>query len=101
MYNYDFKDEIIILEKQNVFAEINNKELNINVLVTNKNLLLFYNIENDFVTMKSRGVFVTPTYELLGKIELENMVYECDLNNTYINNDKIILYEFLLKDYME
>ena len=62
MYNYDFKNESIRLEKHNVFVEINSKELFVSILVTDKNLLLFYNTESDFVTQKSRGVFVTPSY---------------------------------------
>lgn len=96
MYNYDFKNESIKLEKHNVFAEINSKELFVNILVTDKNLLLFYNTESDFVTQKSRGVFVTSSYELLIKLDLENISYEEEDNNTYINNDEIILYDFVL-----
>lgn len=97
MYNYDFKKEKVIYEKHNVFAEINNKELFVNIVVTDKNLLLFYNTESDFVTMKSRGIFVTPSYELLFKLDLENISYEVGDHNTYINNDEIILYDFVLK----
>ncbi|MBQ7030857.1 MAG: hypothetical protein IJN13_00600 [Bacilli bacterium] len=97
MYSYDFENESIICERHNVFAEIKEKELFVNVLVTDKNLLIFYNIENDIVTLKSRGVFVAPNYELLIKFDLKSIRYSCEDNNTYINDD-VVLYDFVLKE---
>lgn len=97
MYNYDFQNESVVSERQNVFAEIKEKELFVNVLVTDKNLLIFYNIENDIATLKSRGVFVAPNYELLIKFDLKSIRYSCEDNNTYINDD-VVLYDFVLKE---
>ena len=97
MYNYDFKDEKVLFEKNHCLAEINNKEIFIDVLVTDKNLLLFYNEANDFINMKTQGIFFTPNYELLKKIKLDNLAYECDDKNTYIDKEQIVIYDFCLQ----
>lgn len=96
MYNYDFKDEKVVYECNNCFAEIKGKELFVNVLVTDKNVLLFYNKDQDFVAMKSKGVFVTPSNDLIMSISLDNIDYQIDENNTLINNGEIILYDLVL-----
>lgn len=97
MYNYDFKSENILCEKHNVFAVIKEKELFVNIIVTNKNLLIFYNLDNDFVMQKTKGVFISANYELLVKYNLNNIKYYCENANTIIDND-VILYEFLLNE---
>jgi len=94
MYNYDFKNEIIKCELIDNLVEINNKELKVNVILTENSLLLFYNIANDFIKMKTQGVFVTPSYELLLKLKIKDFNYEVIDNNTYINNEEIIIYNF-------
>lgn len=94
MYNYDLKNEIIKCELIDNLVEINNKELKVNVILTENSLLLFYNTANDFIKMKTQGIFVTPNYELLLKLQINDFNYEVIDNNTYINNEEIIIYNF-------
>lgn len=97
MYNYDFKNELVVFEYNDCLVENNDKVNVLNVLVTNKNILFFYNQENDFVTLKSRGIFVTPTYELVMRVNLKTLKYVVEDNNTIINSN-IIIFNFNLKD---
>ena len=49
MYNYDFlKDkEHAINEKEQVLVSFGNKKLLVNIMLTDKNLLFFYDTEKD------------------------------------------------------
>ena len=59
MYNYDFKgnNEKTIFEKENSIVEINDNTYNLSILVTNKNILLFKNINVDNV-LNTRGMYM-------------------------------------------
>lgn len=94
MYNYDFRNEIIKCELIDYMVEINSKELIVNVILTKEKLMLFYNSANNFINMKTQGVNIIPSYELILNLELKKINYEVSDNNTYINNDEIIIYNF-------
>jgi hypothetical protein len=100
MYNYDFNNELVIYEIDNALIEINNQFFRGNILLTDKNLLLFRNI-SDFMKQKSQGVFVLPKYELVYKGEVVNLKYEIEENNSYINNDEVILYEINIEEIIQ
>jgi hypothetical protein len=91
MYNYSFKDEKVIFEKVDSLVEFNDKCYTLNILVTTKNLLLFKNINDDFLKRKSIGVFATPEYELVFKMLLNDISYSCESGDTILNNENIIL----------
>lgn len=94
MYNYDFQNEIIKCELIDYMVEINCKELIVNVILTKEKLMLFYNSANNFINMKTQGVNIIPSYELILNLDLKKINYEVSDNNTYINNDEIIIYNF-------
>ena len=94
MYNYDFRNEKIKCELIDYMVEINCKELIVNVILTKEKLMLFYNSANDFINMKTQGVNIIPSYELILNLDLKKINYEVSDNNTYINNDEIIIYNF-------
>lgn len=98
MYNYEFENEMVSYEVHNIFSEIKGNELFVNILITDKNLLIFYNLDNDIVVSKTKGVATSPVYELLMKFELDNIVYKIEDNNTYIK-DNIILYNFVFSEF--
>ncbi len=97
MYNYDFTKETIKEEYIDKLVSINDREVLVNIIITDKNLLFFYNYGNDFVTKKTQGILLTTNYELIFQKGLNNLNYACDEDNTYINNDEVIIYDFILK----
>lgn len=96
MYKYDFLDEVVIYEKTSTFIEINEQEFFASILITDKNLLIFKNINNDFLKQKASGVFVTPEYELIKKISLDNIKYNCEDGNTFFKEYNLVLYDINL-----
>ena len=103
MYNYDFKEknEKTILEKENVIIEINDNTYNLSVLVTNKNIILFKNI-NIGKVLNTRGMYMPPEYELEFKIDKENMKLEIEDNNSVIKylDNEIVIYDLNLKGFI-
>lgn len=97
MYNYNFANEKVIFEKVNCVAEINQKEILVNILLTKQNLLFFYNINSGILKEKTMGVIVGPEYDLLLKISLNNLKYTCEGNNTFIDNGNVTIYDFILR----
>ena len=95
MYNYTFNEEKIIYERHDIFIEINNQELFVNILISDKNILLFTK-DNEMAHLKGNGVFYTPEFNLLTKISLNDISFTCTNNITYINN--IVIYDFNLND---
>lgn len=94
MYNYDFikKEEKVLFEKTNCYVEIDDYSYNLNVLVTNKNILLFYNsLKNS--ALKASGIEEVPQYYLELAIPLNNLEYSIEDGNTFIefNNSDILL----------
>lgn len=96
MYNYNFNDDIVLYEKNDCLINYNNRELFVNILITKKYLLVFVNIADDFFKMKTCGLLVSPSYELLKKYEFGKFKYEINDNNTYL--DDMIIYNFDLNE---
>mgnify|MGYP000653696526 FL=1 len=104
MYNYDFlKDkEHAINEKEQVLVCFGNKKLLVNIMLTDKNLLFFYDTEKDS-SLKSSRMGVVSQYEVLLKLSLDNLDYHIMDNFTEINfkGDVILIYNFNLDDFIK
>lgn len=104
MYNYDFlKDkEHAINEKEQVLVSFGNKKLLVNIMLTDKNLLFFYDTEKDS-PLKCSKMCVVPQYEVLLKLSLDNLDYHIMDNFTEINfkGDVILIYNFNLDDFIK
>ncbi len=103
MYNYDFKNnnEVTLLEKENVIVDIDNNTYNLSVLVTNKNILFFKNINVGNV-LNTRGMYMPPEYELELKIPKDKIKVNIEDNNTIIKylDSEIIIYNLNIKAFM-
>lgn len=104
MYNYDFlKDkEHAINEKEQVLVSFGNQKLLVNIMLTDKNLLFFYDTEKDS-PLKCSRMSVVPQYEVLLKLSLDNLDYHIIDNFTEINfkSDVISIYNFNLDDFIK
>ena len=104
MYNYDFlKDkEHAINEKEQVLVSFGNQKLLVNIMLTDKNLLFFYDTEKDS-PLKCSRISVVPQYEVLLKLSLDNLDYHIIDNFTEINfkGDVISIYNFNLDDFIK
>ena len=104
MYNDDFlKDkEHAINEKEQVWVSFGNKKLLVNIMLTDKNLLFFYDTEKDS-PLKCSRMSVAPQYEVLLKLSLDNLDYHIMDNFTAINfkGDIISIYNFNLDDFIK
>ena len=104
MYNYDFKNEneSIVKEKVNVNIKINDTYYKTNFVLTEKNLLVFYDITNGDPIW---GTATTPLPELhiLFSIPINNIKYEIKEDNLYIllNNQEINCYDFNLEEFLK
>lgn len=96
MYNYDFNNEKVLFEKLNTLVEINDNTYYLNVLITESNILLFKDLNSDFVKQKTMGVFISSEYELVKSIPLKDLNYKCVEEDTIINNEEIVLYDIRL-----
>ena len=99
MYLYDFENEKFMLEIVDNLVSINDREYTLNIVLSELNLLLFKNIKKDSV-LAAREIHEMPEYELIVKINLNELKYDIDDNNTVINysGNEIILYNFNLKE---
>jgi len=99
MYLSDFENEKFMLEIMDNLVSINDREYTLNIVLSELNLLLFKNIKKDSV-LSAREIHEMPEYELIVKINLNELKYDIDDNNTVINysGNEIILYNFNLKD---
>lgn len=94
MYNYDFENELVVFEKADCLISFNNKELISNILVTDKNILIFKNDVNPI--LKGREIHELPVYELIFKFDLNDIIYEVDEDNTIVKiaKSELILFNF-------
>ena len=103
MYNYDFKkaQEVTLLEKENVIVEIDNNTYNLSVLITNKNILFFRNINIGNV-LNTRGMYMPPEYELELKIPKDKIKIKVEDNNTIIKylDSEIIIYNLNIQAFI-
>lgn len=100
IYNYDFSDEKVVFESRNNFIEFAKKEMFLNILITNKNILLFRDIKKDS-PLSGREMYIMPQYELFELIPLNKLNYEVIHNNTIINNGEVIIYNVDLDKIIE
>lgn len=97
MYNYNFKEnnELLIKEEKNVNVKIKKNYYMTNFVLTEKHLLIFYD-SNHNNALSSRLVQIMPQFELLLKIELNNIKYETNEDNfiLIVNDERINCYDF-------
>ncbi len=102
MYNYPFRDnkEYAISEKSSVNCMFDNKSILVNILLTNKNILIFNDSDNPIKESKIKNL---SEYKVLFKVPLDNMNYKVNDKDTLLNiNDSIVtLYNFNIKDFIE
>ncbi len=103
MYNYDFKkdDESILKEIMNVNIKINKKYYQTNFVLTEKNLLIFHDI-NCGNPIWGSGTHPLPELYLLFCIPLNDLKYEIINDDLYLlqNNQKVNCYDFNLKEFL-
>lgn len=101
MYNYEFKDEKILLENKDGLMEIDNNTYRRSIVITNQNILIFNDV-NKNNPLNGRAVSLLSDYLLDLSIPLENIDYKIEDNNTIINynNKEIVLYNILLNEYL-
>ncbi len=104
MYHYNFKEneESLIKEATNVNVKIEKEYYQVNFVLTEKNLLVFYD-RNRGSALRGRGVQVLPDYELLFQISLKELTYNVEDQNfiLLINNEKVNCYDFNLEEFTQ
>lgn len=104
MYNYDFKEthESIFKEARDVNVKIGNEYLQTIFVLTEKNLLVFYDI-NKGNPIWGSGTQPLPDFYLLFSIPTNNINYKIMKNNLYIllNNQIINCYNFNLENFLK
>lgn len=104
MYNYDFKtnNESIVKESIDINIKIDNDYYQTNFILTEKNLLVFYDI-NRGNPIWGCGTHAIPELYLLFKMPINDIKYEKKGSSSYIliNCKKIKCYNFDLKKFLE
>ncbi len=104
MYHYHFQDnnEVLLKESLNINIKIEKRYYQVSFVLTDKNLLIFYDLNKDNV-LKGRVVQVLPEYELLWKIPLEDLTYKIEDDHLLIliNNQKIDCYDFDIEEFLK
>ena len=104
MFNYDFtkNKEKAIYEDRYVLLDINNKEYNLAMIITNKNIL-FFNDANKNNILRGRAIAIQPDYLLELSLPLDKINYVVEEGNTYIKykETEIIIYNFDLAKIIE
>ncbi|MDD5835868.1 MAG: hypothetical protein PUD34_01475 [bacterium] len=99
MYEYDFNKENIVSEYKEITIKCDNTYYLVNILFTDKNILLFYDVNKNNV-LKSRNVQVVEKFVLVLKQELNNINYKLQENNTilFVNENEVIIYNFNIEN---
>ena len=104
MYNYDFNlnEEIIINEEKNINIKLNQNYYLTNFILTNKNLLIFYDINRGSMLWGS-GTHLLPEFELLLNIPIEKLKYNIYSGNLIItlNSIEINCYDFDIDNFLK
>ena len=98
MYDYNFENEKVIKEETNLNLKFNKNYFLGSVLLTDKNILIFFDTNKDSA-LKGSGVQVMPEYALLTKIPLKELKYTANNEETLIN-DNLTIYNFNLKRFI-
>ena len=107
MYNYDFKknNESLLQELNNVLIEANKQQEIVNILITEKSILFFYNLTNNNPLPPHYRVGMLPEYELIMKVLINDakLYYRSSENFTEIVMEKgtIIIYNIDLTKYLK
>lgn len=90
MYNYPFKEnnEFVLNERENLLGLFKNNKISVNILLTNKNILLFVD------------KYMNNEYELFLKISLEKLEYLLDNGNTLFKDIDLLVYDFDIEDFI-
>ena len=99
MYEYDFNKENIVSEYKEITIKCDNTYYLVNILFTDKNMLLFYDVNKNNV-LKSRNVQVVEKFALVLKQELNNINYKLQENNTilFVKENEVIIYNFNIEN---
>lgn len=99
MYEYDFNKENIVSEYKEITIKCDNTYYLVNILFTDKNILLFYDVNKNNV-LKSRNVQVVEKFVLVLKQELNNINYKLQENNTilFVKENEVIIYSFNIEN---
>lgn len=104
MYNYDFKknNESIVKEAVNVNIKIADNYYQTNFVLTEKNLLVFYDI-NKGNPIWGAGTHTLPELYLLFSVPINKVKYEIKEDNLYIiiDKQKINCYSFDLAKFLK
>lgn len=104
MYNYDFKEthESILKEARDVNVKVDKEYFQTTFVLTEKNLLVFYDI-NKGNPIWGSGTQPLPEFYLLFSIPTNNINYKIMKNNLYIllNNQIINCYNFNLENFLK
>ena len=104
MYNYDFlkTHESILKEARDVNIKIGNKYFQTRFVLTEKNLLVFYDI-NRGNPIWGVGTYIPPELELLFSVLKEKVKYVIEDGNLYIivDKQKINCYDFDLEGFLK
>lgn len=103
MYDYDFKnnEESILKEVKNVNIKMDNNYYLTNFVLTEKNLLVFYDA-NKGNPIWGSGTYTLPAFYLLFKVALANIEFQIKEGNLYIfvNEKEINCYDFDLEEFL-
>ena len=104
MYNYDFENNKEKIKEEIINIEVcfNNCYYLTNIVITNKNLLVFYDMNRDNV-LKSQGVQVLPDLNAFISIPIKKLEIRYDNINSYIKyqNKEVTLYGVNIEDYID
>lgn len=99
MYDYDFKKETVIKEATNVNLKFIDRYFLASILLTDKNILIFFDSNKDNV-LKGSGVQVMPEYVLLTKLPLKDLTYQTKDEQITIS-DNLTIYNFDLNNFLK
>jgi hypothetical protein len=99
MYNYDFENEKVLEEFVNMAVDVNKKRMVLDIIITNRNILMFRETTQDNV-LSSVYVHHIPKYELLylfdKDVEIKNEPTPDD-TTIQAKDETIVIYNLDLK----
>ena len=104
MYSYDFEkeQEKTIYENRNVLIETLDKTYELAIIITNKNILLFNDLNKNHV-LNSRGVSIQSEYVLELKLPTNSLIYTIEEGDSYIKSGEreLVIYNLDISKYIE